>query len=104
MVGNDVPDFKTDSKPKITWSVHHDPEGVGESSRHSGFCRGPLPEHYEPIESPIDNPLHPGQTAAQSGGETLQDPDDKYGTTKDGYTVVCTNLSPEQSLSLLDEE
>ena len=20
---------------------------------------GPFPEHYEPIESPIDNPLHP---------------------------------------------
>ncbi|RMG15775.1 MAG: formate dehydrogenase [Deltaproteobacteria bacterium] len=25
---------------------------------------GPLPEHYEPVESPVDNPLHPGQSTS----------------------------------------
>ena len=24
---------------------------------------GPFPEHYEPVESPIDNPLHPAVSA-----------------------------------------
>jgi formate dehydrogenase major subunit len=28
----------------------------------NGVADGPFPEHYEPVESPIDNPLHPGQS------------------------------------------
>src|SRR5207244_13201575 len=66
------------------------PEGVGRIFAPLGvFADGPLPEHYEPIESPIDNPLHPGQTH-NPVVKRYKTPDDKYGTTKDGYTVVCT--------------
>ncbi len=36
------------------------PEGVGRLFVPLvGFADGPFPEHYEPIESPIANPLHP---------------------------------------------
>ena len=29
----------------------------------NGVADGPFPEHYEPIESPVDNPLHPAVSA-----------------------------------------
>ena len=55
----------------------------------AAFQDGPFPEHYEPVESPIANPLHP----EQSSSPVLQQfttPLDKFGTTKDGFNVVCT--------------
>jgi formate dehydrogenase major subunit len=90
-VGNDVPDFKVDSKPKD----HMGPfimtaEGVGRIfGPLAAFADGPFPEFYEPIESPIDNPLHPQQTH-NPVVKRFKTPDDKYGTPKDGYTIVCT--------------
>ena len=36
-------------------------EGVGRLFSAS-MLDGPFPEHYEPIESPITNPLHPSQS------------------------------------------
>src|SRR4029078_6129903 len=59
--GNDVPDFKPYSKP----AAHMGPfirnaEGVGRIfGPLAAFADGPFPEHYEPVESPILNPLHP---------------------------------------------
>src|SRR6266536_1813121 len=90
-VGNDVVDFKIDSKPKDHMGPFiMNPEGVGRIFGPLGaFADGPLPEHYEPIESPIDKPLHPGQTH-NPVVKRFKTPDDKYGTPKDGYTVVCT--------------
>ena len=39
------------------------PEGVGRLfGPLAAFADGPFPEHYEPIESPIANPLHPKQS------------------------------------------
>jgi len=90
-VGNDVPDFKVDSKPKD----HMGPfimnaEGVGRIfAPLAAFADGPFPEHYEPIESPIENPLHPQQTH-NPVVKRFKTPDDKYGTVKDGFTVICT--------------
>jgi len=90
-VGNDVPDFKVDSKPKDHMGPFiMNPEGVGRIFAPLGaFADGPFPEHYEPIESPIDNPLHPAQTH-NPVVKRFKTPDDKYATPKDGYTVVCT--------------
>jgi formate dehydrogenase major subunit len=90
-VGNDVPDFKVDSKPKDHMGPFiMNPEGVGRIFGPLGaFADGPLPEHYEPIESPIDNPLHPERTH-NPVVKRFKTPDDKYATPKDGYTVVCT--------------
>src|SRR5260370_30325848 len=66
------------------------PEGVGRIFGPLGaFADGPFPEHYEPIESPIDNPLHPAQTH-NPVVKRFKTPDDKYATPKDGYTIVCT--------------
>ncbi len=90
-VGNDVPDFKADSNPKD----HMGPfimnaEGVGRIFAPLGaFADGPFPEHYEPIESPIDNPLHPGKTH-NPVVKRFKTPDDKYGSPKDGYNIICT--------------
>jgi formate dehydrogenase major subunit len=89
--GNDVPDFKADSKPKDHMGPFiMNPEGVGRIfGPLAAFADGPLPEHYEPIESPIDNPLHPEQTH-NPVVKRFKTPEDKYATPKDGYTVVCT--------------
>ena len=90
-VGNDVVDFKVDSKPKDHMGPFiMNPEGVGRIfGPLAAFADGPFPEHYEPIESPIDNPFHPQQTH-NPVVKRFKTPDDKYGTPKDGYTVVCT--------------
>ncbi len=55
----------------------------------AAFNDGPFPEFYEPTESPIDNPLHP-QQSHNPVVKRFKTPDDKYATTKDGYTIVCT--------------
>ena len=90
-VGNDVPDFKVDSKPKDHMGPFiMNPEGVGRLfAPLAAFADGPFSEFYEPIESPVDNVLHPQQTH-NPVVKRFKTPDDKYGTPKDGYTVVCT--------------
>jgi len=92
-VGNDVPDFKADSKPMD----HMGPfimnaEGVGRIfAPLAAFADGPFPEFYEPIESPIDNLLHAGRTHNPVVTK-FKDSDDKFGTPKEGYNVVCTTF------------
>jgi formate dehydrogenase, alpha subunit, proteobacterial-type len=90
-VGNDVPDFKVDSKPKDHMGPFiMNPEGVGRLfAPLAAFADGPFSEFYEPVESPVDNPLHPGQTH-NPVVRRFKTPDDKYATPKDGFTVVCT--------------
>ena len=90
-VGNDVPDFKADSNPSEHMGPFiMTPEGVGRLFVPlSGLADGPFPEHYEPIESPIDNPLHPKQSH-NPVAKKFKTPLDKYGTVKDGYNLVCT--------------
>jgi formate dehydrogenase major subunit len=89
--GNDVPDFKADSHPKEHMGPFiMNPEGVGRIFGPLGaFADGPFPEHYEPIESPIQNPLHP----QQSNNPVVKKFDtalDKYGSPSEGFNVVCT--------------
>ncbi len=90
-VGNDVPDFKPDSKPSDHMGPFiMNPEGIGRLfGPLAAFQDGPFPEHYEPIESPIANPLHPAhsQNPVVKKSTTAAD---KYGTPQDGFTVVCT--------------
>jgi formate dehydrogenase major subunit len=90
-VGNDVPDFKVDSKPKDHMGPFiMNPEGVGRLfAPLAAFADGPFSEFYEPIESPSDNALHP-QQAHNPVVKLFKTPDDKYATPKDGFTVVCT--------------
>jgi formate dehydrogenase major subunit len=87
----DVPDFKPDSPPK----EHMGPfimnyEGVGRLfAPLAAVADGPFPEHYEPFESPIANPLHPGQSTNPMA-KRFHTEADKLGTPGEGYNVVCT--------------
>jgi formate dehydrogenase major subunit len=54
----DVPDYKADTSPDQLSAFIMLPEGVAKLFAPE-LVEGPFPEHYEPAESPIDNPLHP---------------------------------------------
>jgi formate dehydrogenase major subunit len=66
------------------------PEGVGRIfAPLAAFADGPFPEHYEPFESPIRNPLHPNQSS-NPVVKKFSTAADKFGTAEQGFTVVCT--------------
>src|ERR1700686_5878178 len=57
----DVPDYPATMNPKdpnayLPFIMNG--EGVGRLFS-NGMIDGPFPEHYEPVESPVQNPLHP---------------------------------------------
>ena len=54
----DVPDYKADAAPDQFGSFIMLPEGVAKLYA-TDFVEGPFPEHYEPVESPVENMLHP---------------------------------------------
>ena len=89
--GVDVPDFKPDSPPKDHMGPFiMNPEGVGRLFVPLGaMADGPFPEFYEPIESPILNPLHPNQSCNPVVKKYKTDMD-KYGTVEQGFNVICT--------------
>ena len=90
-VGNDVPDFKVDSHPHDHMGPFiMNPEGVGRVFVPlAALADGPFPEHYEPVESPIQNPLHPKQSNNPVAKRFTSDVD-KLGTPDQGFDVVCT--------------
>jgi len=90
-VGNDVPDFKADSAPKDHMGPFiMNPEGVARIfGPLAAFADGPFPEHYEPTESPVQNPLHPGQQNNPIAKRFTSDLD-KLGSVNDGYNIICT--------------
>ncbi len=62
----DVPDYPPDADPKDPASplpFIMTGEGTGRLFS-NGLADGPFPEHYEPVESPIANPLHPKISAS----------------------------------------
>ena len=65
--------------------------------------RRTVPEHYEPIESPIANPLHPKQSN-NPVVKKFKTPDDKYGTPQRGLQHRLHDVPADRALSLLDEE
>jgi formate dehydrogenase major subunit len=89
-VGNDVPDFKPDSNPKDHMGPFiMNPEGVGRLFAPIGvLADGPFPEHYEPIESPCKNLLHPDQSSNPLV-KKFKTPYDKFGDPAE-YNIVCT--------------
>jgi formate dehydrogenase major subunit len=54
----DVPDYKGDGKPEDFGAFIMLAEGVAKLYA-VDFAEGPFPEHYEPVESPSENLLHP---------------------------------------------
>ena len=85
----DVPDYKADSAPdKALGAFIMLPEGVARLFVPGQYVDGPLPEHYEPAESPVPNPLHPRQSA-NPAIRHFSTPYDKLGSA-DKYPIVCT--------------
>jgi len=66
--GSDIPDMRPDAAPEENVGPFiMTPEGVARLFAPFSLADGPLPEHYEPMETPIDiNPLHPNNPAATS--------------------------------------
>jgi formate dehydrogenase major subunit len=59
-VGVDVPDYGPTVKPEDAIGPFiMNQEGMGRLFARQGMAEGPFPEHYEPLESPADNLLHP---------------------------------------------
>src|SRR5215210_359558 len=90
-VGNDVPDFKPDSRP----DEHMGPfimnaDGVGRLFAPLAlFADGPFPEHYEPIESPVENAFHP-QQSTNPVVKKFNTEADRYAKTGGELNVICT--------------
>jgi formate dehydrogenase major subunit len=90
----DVPDYPptlSPSDPNAYLPFIMNGEGVGRLFSNS-MVDGPLPEHYEPVESPITNPLHP--TVSASPVAFLYDKaagrPNRFGTVKD-YPYIATS-------------
>ena len=85
------PTSKPDSNPKDHMGPFiMNPEGVGRIfAPLAAFADGPFPEHYEPIESPVQNALHPNQSN-NPVVKKLKTAADKYSTMGDGFNVICT--------------
>ncbi|WP_374259429.1 formate dehydrogenase-N subunit alpha, partial [Aquabacterium sp.] len=66
--GNDVPDMRPNAAPEEgVMPFIMNPEGVARLFARDLINDGPLPEHYEPFESPLDtNPMHPANAKAKS--------------------------------------
>jgi formate dehydrogenase major subunit len=83
----DVPDIKPDSPPGTFGAFIMLPEGVGRLFS-AGLNDGPFPEHYEAIEAPIDNPLHP-KVSSNPASKKFSSDKDVYGK-KEDFPIVCT--------------
>lgn len=66
--GADVADIRTDAGPDSGVNPFiMNAEGVARLFAPTGLAEGPLPEHYEPFESPMpSNPMHPNNTRAMT--------------------------------------
>jgi formate dehydrogenase major subunit len=89
----DVPDYPATEGPGPNASLPFimTAEGTGRIFS-SGVADGPFPEHYEPVESPVENPLHPDVSvtpAAYHYDEKAGRPN-RYGTVAD-YPYVATS-------------
>jgi formate dehydrogenase major subunit len=90
----DVPDYPPDADPqdpKSPLPFIMTGEGTGRLFS-NGLADGPFPEHYEPIESPIENPLHPQVSASPAAFlyDQVAGRPNRFGTVKD-YPYVATS-------------
>ncbi len=83
----DVPDIKPDSPPGTFGAFIMLPEGVGRLFAPS-LNDGPFPEHYEAVEAPVENPLHPKVTSNPVALKFSSDKD-AIGK-KEDFPIVCT--------------
>jgi formate dehydrogenase major subunit len=90
----DVPDYLPDADPadpKSPLPFIMTGEGTGRLFS-NGLADGPFPEHYEPVESPIENPLHPKVSASPATflyDEAAGRPN-RFGTVKEFPYIATT--------------
>jgi formate dehydrogenase major subunit len=89
----DVPDYTPDAAPGPDAPLPFIMTGEGTGRLFSnGVADGPFPEHYEPVESPVRNPLHP--TVSTTPAAFLYDQKagrpNRFGTAAD-YPYVATS-------------
>lgn len=85
----DVPDYKPDSPPEAGMGAFIMlPEGVARLFVPGQFAEGPWTEHYEPMESPVANPLHPKQST-NPAVKQFKTEFDKLGKAEE-YPIVAT--------------
>ncbi len=91
--GADIPDFKPDSAPEDGMSPFiMQPEGVARFFALDRMAEGPFPEHYEPLESPLNaNPLHPDNPKARANpaARVFKGDWETFGK-PDKFPYVCT--------------
>jgi formate dehydrogenase major subunit len=89
----DVPDYPptTPPGPDAPLPFIMTAEGTGRLFS-NGVADGPFPEHYEPVESPIENPLHPSVSATPAVHlyDEKAGRDNRFGTVED-YPYVATS-------------
>ena len=83
----DVPDIKPDSKPGEFGAFIMNPEGVARLFA-AGLADGPLPEHYEAYEAPVENLLHP-KVGSNPTALRFESDKDLFGKRAD-FPIVCT--------------
>jgi formate dehydrogenase major subunit len=81
----DTPDLRADAAPGTLDAFIMLPEGVAKLWA-PDFADGPLPEHYEPAEHPVENALHP-QTSINPVAHVLDPPADAA-----VYDIVATTF------------
>jgi formate dehydrogenase major subunit len=85
----DTPDYTVDSAPDAGLGAFIMlPEGAARLFVPGQFVEGPWSEHYEPMESPIDNPLHPAQNSNPAVRKFTTNYD-ALGTANE-FPIVCT--------------
>jgi formate dehydrogenase major subunit len=89
----DVPDYppKMDPKSPTAWLPFiMNGEGVGRLFS-SSMADGPIPEHYEPVESPVLNALHPKVSASPAAFlyDKASKRENRFGTV-DEYPIIAT--------------
>ena len=88
----DVPDYPpkmAPTDPKAWLPFIMTGEGTGRLFSGNSLFDGPFPEHYEPMESPVANPLHPNQSS-DPVAYLYDGVKDTFGTVKD-YPYVATS-------------
>jgi formate dehydrogenase major subunit len=92
--GADVPDMRPDAAPdEEVGPFIMTSEGVARLFAPTGLADGPLPEHYEPLESPLaNNPLHPNNDKARANpaARVFKGDREQFGAAKD-YPYAATS-------------
>jgi len=98
--GSDVPDIRPDASPLDADRVNPfimTAEGVARLFTPTGLVEGPLPEHYEPFETPLENnPMHPNNPAAKCNpaARVFKGDMEAFGTPKEfPYTATSYRLT-----------